>query len=90
MFKSVENINVNRVHFTIHHYNNRKPYCHFRGGNHHNEEHKYLGRGIIKHLGKCNKQQVHGIKHQFNAHKNNNGISTHQGTHDTDAEKRET
>jgi len=58
MFKSVENINVNRVHFTIHHYNNRKPYCHFRGGNHHNEEHKYLGRGIIKHLGKCNKQQV--------------------------------
>ena len=85
------------MYVPVHHYNYSQPYTYLCGGNHHNKKYEQLairscyriGCHIIHmmHLGKSDQQQVHGIQHEFNTHKNDDSISSRQHTNNAYAEQ---
>lgn len=82
-----EFIDINRTNVSVNHDDNGKPHSHFRRSHSHDEENKNLSRRILAVGGESNEEQVHRVKHEFNAHKNNDGIAANEDAHHANAKE---
>jgi hypothetical protein len=99
VFQPIQEINIHRMRIPVHHCDDGQTDTYFRRRDDHDEKNKNLsvdpGIGIcnrcrrMMHFRKSNQQEVHGIQHQLDAHKNDNGIPARQYTGNTDAEQRD-
>jgi hypothetical protein len=81
---------------SVHHHYDGEAHTYFGGGHYHDKKYKKLAfascRCIdcnffgVMHFGKCYEQQIHGIQHKLDAHKNDDRIPARQYTHYSYAE----
>jgi hypothetical protein len=63
-----------------------EAYRYFSRGNHHDKKDKDLAIAIAAVGRESHKQQIDGIKHEFDTHQDDDGISPEQHPHHADAE----
>ena len=86
--QSVQEVNVHRGCIPVDHGKNGQSNSHFRCSHGHNEKNENLSCSIRQVSGKSSQEQVHGIQHKFNAHENDDGISTEKHAKYSDAEQK--
>ncbi len=83
----VQQLHIGRAQVAVNHHDDGQANCYFRRCYRHDEEHKDLSIRVRAIRRQSDHQDIHGIEHQLDTHKDNNCVSSGENADYANGEK---